>query len=360
MKKVLSSIGAVFGFTVLAAYAIFFAETGTFLNISVPRNSLSADVANVVAPAAPDAHTDAQAAVSAEANANVVADANSAAPAVNNDAPNSQASENPTIPNAVAPSTAVAIAKPKLVPTGAADRPATSTDSSATVVIATTSSTVSVPVPPTSAPQVSQPQTFSSSGTTLPYDKTNFADSAEWETIWGTLSTTQSGYMDLAAGSGSTGGTVYLKSSLGWADYIFSAELAWVGGQSFSLIGDYHDASNYVFCDYQRDASGTIEMQLKQYANGSEIALSPSLTVYPSINSAAPDNNSAPDVSASISVGGIYGTCSFGNQTVTNSGVGPERSAMSTPQSGGIGFSINDRVPNTASIIVKHLSAVSK
>jgi len=168
--------------------------------------------------------------------------------------------------------------------------------------------------------------------------------------------------MDLAAKSDSTGGSLYLAPSIGWSNYTFSATVDWVAGGSFELLANYRDASNYMFCNFKNDDGG-VTMQVEDYENGVNIALSPIVSVSVPISAPIPVSAGADathDIPVSISVGGLYATCSFNNQIVTNSGVGQGRTALAAPLTGGIGFSVNDRAPGTASVIVKSVDVVQK
>lgn len=340
MKKVFGTIGAVFGFFGLAMAAVFFMETinvnapapGTNLTADISANDAQlADVSAAVDPGASDSTaTPPEAGVDVPASATIVADTTTA--------PTPAPAPTPVVP---APVSASEPLPPQLDPT-----PVTSTVATATITV-TPTAPPAPPVSPVADATASTPGALS-----LPYDETNFTGDNNWQATWGVMKTTWENFIDLSAGPASDGGAIYLKNAGTWENYTMTATLDWVGGSTIGLMADYTDASNYVLCEYSKTGPGVITMQLVQYVNGNEIPLS----------SAAPVSWSGDgsDLGFSMDVDGIYGSCVFNGQTVSNEGVGAGRVAMNSSGSGGIGFTMRDSSPDTSEIIVRQVEVVEK
>jgi hypothetical protein len=352
MKKILASLGTIFGFFGLAMAAIFFMETTANTNYALPHGNLTADISanntvDAVNAAPPDQSPD--------ANANANPGTSTDAMTVSN--PSTQASQADTsvslplrpepkeasLPTLSAPMIA---ASTSIAPTYADNVPVISTAATATITV--------TPVAPLylPSPQQKNPREPVSGGLALPYDESVFRGDHEWQITWGTMNTTWSDFMDLSAGAESTGGAVYLKNSANWTNYTMSAALDWVGGRTVGLMADYDDASNYVLCEYAKTDPGTITMRLLQYVNGNEVFLSPGAPIS--------WDGGGSDLSLSIEVDGIYGTCSFNGQTISNNMIGPGTSVMNFQGIGGIGFTVSDPFPNASEIVVKHVSVIGE
>ena len=344
MKKALGAIAATLGFLGLASFILFFVMSPdqTFLS----GTSLTADIsANFFGNSSAPAPTgDGQA---TDAN---TANTPSAPTATSTD--NSQI--NAPTPSASVPILATdTIATSTITPEAAFEildnnNAVTSTDLPAAT--ATITVTPTVPPPPISLLQTTQ--NVSGDTSQLPYSEFNFTGDTDWESTWGILNITNSGYLQLSAGANSFGGAVYLKNGARWENYSMNATLDPIAGKTFGLMANYVDASNYVLCEYTVTSGDTATMQLAQYVKGYKIILFPSVL--------AAWNGYGTDINASIEISGVYSTCSFQNETISNEGIGAGKSAMSSPGSGTVGITINDSSPNVGQVIVKSVTVNAK
>ena len=332
MKKVLAALGATAGFIGLASFAIFFVETvgsGNFSWPTLPAGNLTADIsANVPQGTVATPPTDVPDAPAPPPLIAPVADTVTAEPLV----------QAPT-PTPLPP--------PAPVLTAIGDTsPATSTEATATIEVTTTT-----PTPPPTPLSIQEPQIAGSGDDlSLPYDESNFRGDQNWQATWGTLGTTWSGAMSLAAGAGTTGGAVYLKNSGSWSAYTLNATIDWTQGVTFGLMADYQDASNYVLCEFTKTGPGIITVKLKQYLGGAESDLTQ--------GTAVTWDGTATGIPVSMKVSGIYGTCSFNGTSVTNT-AGPGNSPIGVAPQGSIGFTVNDPTPGTAGIIVDSVAVAN-
>ncbi len=131
-----------------------------------------------------------------------------------------------------------------------------------------------------------------------------------------------------------------------------SATVDWTAGKTFGLMADYRDASNYVLCVFERTDPTTVAMRLAEFRGGSETFLTPEQTVS---WSGGPET----DVTASMKVTGVYGTCSFAGTSVSNDEIGAGNTAMSSIQNGSIGFTVSDPSPNVSQVIIKSVAVTS-
>ena len=200
----------------------------------------------------------------------------------------------------------------------------------------------------TPTPQSPTVQSVSENGFALPYNESNFQGDQNWQSTWGAMKVTFLGFMDLSATANTVGGAIYLKNSTAWTNYTMTASVDWVAGETIGLMADYTDASNYVLCEYAKSNSSTITFDLAQYANGNKTLLSPAASTSWNGNGSGP--------ALSISISGIHGACSFNGQTISNDKIGPGTSPMSSPESGGVGFTINDAIPNISEIVIKKVT----
>lgn len=367
MKKAFAVVGGILAFAGAATMVIFFVETTTLPNPSVPPGNLSADIAanvptNQLADAS--ANTDPNAEITAAAfdtPTDASADASSSldtptssdnAIATTTTAPAEPAPAPVTSAPTPTPAPAAITPPPNptaLQPTFAENTPATSTVATATITV-TPTAPAPPPIPPAPQPsaQPVTPRVVAAGDLSLPYNEASFAGDNNWQNVWGVTNTTFSGYLDLSAGPASTGGAVYLKNADGWANYTMSATLDWLNGDMIDLLANYNGASNDVACEYTKTAPGVVTMQFVQYVNGNEIFLSP--------GAAIDWNGTASDLALSIKVDGVHGACSFNGQSISNDSIGPGISAMNAPGSGGVGFSVSDPTPDTSEIIVKQVS----
>lgn len=215
------------------------------------------------------------------------------------------------------------------------------------------SSTVTTAAAPNTpvVPSVASP--VDSQGLALPYTESNFTNNENWLATWGTMTVTQKGFLHLTANGDSTGGAAYLNDSGSWTNYTFAATLDWQGGKIFGLMANYRDASNYILCEFRRADSGGVTMQLKEYRGGREMALTP-------LTAASTESPMGSDITASIAVNGIYGTCSFNGQTVSNSAAGPGVSSMASSTNGAIGFAAHDPNPGASDMVIKYVRVTDR
>ena len=347
MKKIFGPIAAVIGFAAIASFILFVEMSPSTLNGAslfaslVPQNSpnLTADISSVFPggeSAAPDA-----------------------APVDQNEVPPAQPASEETIiavsstPISTPPPTSTSLSTPTssfavVMPTSTG---IASTDSpeSATPDFPEATATISVtPTAPTPT-EISQPLIDVATGTTsaLPYNESNFSGDTNWQTTWGSLQITGGGYLELSASPNSIGGTVYLKNAQEWSSYAMDDVVDLESGQSFALIADYADASNYVACEYTKTDTNTLAVQLVQYAHSYRIPLTSAVTL---------TSGAAVDLDVGIQTQGIYGSCALDGETITNQGMGPGRIPMASSWNGGIGFSVNDPTVGTSRLIVKSVS----
>ncbi|HUZ92501.1 MAG TPA: hypothetical protein VNG29_00690 [Candidatus Paceibacterota bacterium] len=354
MKRVFVAIGAVAGFLGLAALFIFFIETTGGIGPALPVGSLAADLSarystsgaqpvqsNQLADIGAIANSDGTGATTATGVSTGISQIDTSASPPETQAATSTPTPDETAtvsPPAPGPSPEQ---NPESTPVGRPDP--------GNIPVATTTITVTA----TAAPPLSRetPQkTPVAGGIPLPYRESNFSGDQNWQTTWGAVHTTWSGSLDLSTGAGSLGGAVYLKNVSNWTNYALNAALDWIGGNTFGLMADYNDASNYVLCEYIKTASDTVSMRLAEYLNGGEIFLSPETPVA--------WNGSGSNLAVTMSVNGIYGGCSFNGQSISSATIAPGYSGMSRPGSGSIGFVVHAPSPGTGQIIVKQVSVV--
>lgn len=362
MKKVLASISVVFGFVGLATLVIFFVETGTF-GSALPSNALTADIsANnpVTAPDAAAAPANQLADISADTDTGVDTTTATVAPQAVTDTTSSSATSTATPdaepsadqtaatpPPAATPiPTTTAIAAPAFAPIPVA--PSDANDSS-TLPLATATITVSPSAPAPAIPPASPyPATAAAP---ISYDESVFLPGNQnWNAPWGSLTDTYQNFMDLSAGPQSTGGSVYLQNESDWSNYTMSATVDWIAGRTIGLMANYDNASNYALCEYSNNGTGAVTMQLAEYINGNEIFLTPTSSV--------PWAGGATDIDLVMNVHGVYGSCSFNGQTISNSAPGPGITPMSFSGSGSIGFVVHGPTPDTSEIVIKDVKVV--
>jgi hypothetical protein len=349
MKKILTVIGTIVSFFGLASFTLFMIMSPPGIpNPATPssRTGLAADIGGIISG---DGSAGDVAATEADANTVATGDVNAGDTAAAN-----TASDGTVITPATTGQTTTTDITTPLAPNVTTS--ITSVAAPTVIVPALPEATATVTVTPTapppppahSAPTV-QSQTSAASATTpaLPYGESNFASDTNWKTTWGTAGTTSAGSLRLAAAANSVGGAVYLENATGWTNYTMHTTLDLLGGTTFGLMANYIDASNYVLCEYTA-ATSTIAIQLSQFTDGYETALTPNVDV--------PWDGNGSDLNASIKVGGLYGTCSLNGQTVSNEGIGAGKSAMSQTGNGSIGFTVNDAAPGTSEITVGQVS----
>jgi hypothetical protein len=339
MRKILVTLATVFGFLGLTALTLFFIMSPNQSFTPPSGTALTADIsANFFG-------NDAAVPSTTESTTTIVAlEAPTSSPTTT--AATSPVAATPTTPT-VTPSTPTPPPQSSTVPT---DESQNTTAPSLPVATATITVTPTAPPPPPLlSPDVQTTPT--STKLSLPYDETDFSGDADWNATWGFMDTSDSGWLRLSAGPDSLGGAAYLQGAAGWTNYSMSATLDPVAGNTFDLMADYNDASNYVVCEYTVIGANAATMQLAQYIKGYRIDLTASTPVV--------WNGYGTDINTSMSVNGIYGSCSLGGKTVSNEGIGAGNVPMESPASGSVGIGINDPSPNTAQVILKDLKVVA-
>ena len=278
MKKVIGTIGAIVGFLGLAAIAVFFMEATTGTGYALLPGDLLADLSALRTHATPTNQlADVNAVMNADAGTstadNGVVLASSTTDLQTAISPSSSATQTPSSPTDNTP--VIAVPQPA-TPTLFNDAPVTSPDlPEATATITVTPTAPAIPPPP--GPITTQAP--SDDALALPYSESILPIDTNWQTTWGTATMTGTGAMQLSAAADSIGGAIYLKNSAGWANYTMNAMLNWSASQTFGLVADYRNASDYVVCEYTKAGSYVLNVQLLQYAAGNEIALTPATPV---------------------------------------------------------------------------------
>lgn len=95
---------------------------------------------------------------------------------------------------------------------------------------------------PTPAPVVEAPSTPTT--LKLPYYSSNFND---WNVIWGNVSTTTDGMLEIKASETTNGGQVLLPHTSDWTNYKYTASV-FVKQSSVTLISRYVDDNNFLAC----------------------------------------------------------------------------------------------------------------
>jgi peptidoglycan/xylan/chitin deacetylase (PgdA/CDA1 family) len=174
----------------------------------------------------------------------------------------------------------------------------------------------------------------------LPYQETNFSNDPNWEKSWGVLAVDQSNFLDIGANASTTGGGALLAGSSAWTNYIFTATLDWVKGQTLSLLARYNDNNDDVSCEF--DNTGSI--RIYRLSGGQQVVLG---------QGTAPSFSTLNDVTVSIQVNDGHVQCGLDSSIVPdyiNWGMPPQL------LQGGIGFDTWDPQANNSQIIVKQVS----
>jgi hypothetical protein len=354
MRKIVAAVGTIIGFIALASFTIFFVMSPPASGVDLPADSLTANIA-LNAPGGAPALTPPP--VTPDLAATTSAPASTPA-----EEPSTTPSPVPTPALNPAPSpTATPTPVPTPAPTPAEPAifsPVVLTENSDTPPLATTTITVSATPPP--PPPSSEPAAPQGTGANLalPYRESNFAGDANWQTTWGAETVTNEGSLQLAAGANSIGGAVYLKNDPLWTNYAMNAVVDLAGGQTFGLMADYHDASNYILCEYTA-SPGTVNVQFDQFTDGYKTALTPRVAIPWGNASGTAEDSTSPDLNVAIAVHGVYGSCSLNGQLVSNEGAGPGKVPMSQSGSGTIGFTVSDPTPGTSRLTVKSVSVAA-
>ncbi len=374
MKRIFAALAAVLGFMGIATLVLFFSMAPSlsfpiplFRGFALPgAGNLTADIAaNIGGAAAGPAFPNGQQAIVAvgfpaappAAPASTAVASSSASGTASAVSPKTN-TEISAAPISASDATPAATASPK--PSSSAATSSSETTPVPKLPIA--SATITVAPIATAPPSLSAPSSQSSevppssasSTLPLPFSESDFAADTRWQVAWGTISAA-GGTLELSAGAHSFGGTAYLNvpGAMAWTNYAMNAALTLDGGTFFSLMADYADASDYVDCEYTANiASGTIAMQLAQYAKGYRTPLSSPVTV--------PWSGKGAALAASIAVNGMYGTCGLNGATATNEGVGVGRAPIAPHAGGTIGFGVNDALPAASAITVRAVTVTAQ
>lgn len=207
-----------------------------------------------------------------------------------------------------------------------------------------------VPVPDSTPP--AQPTSTTPIVPALPYAQSDFTGDKNWSAPWGTMTITSAGSIDMLPKINGTGATVVLKNPLNWSNYTLRANVNWVSGETFGLVADYKDGSDYVECEYDETDPDSIIITLKQYTKGVQTNLAQSGefiwndTVRSSVN-----------VSMVVNAG--YATCGFDGHSFSNIIPTPGRYLIGGTQTGAVGVTMWDPSPNTAEVIVNSIKVTS-
>jgi peptidoglycan hydrolase-like protein with peptidoglycan-binding domain len=155
---------------------------------------------------------------------------------------------------------------------------------------------------------------------TLPYHAETFTD---WQTAWGSVSTTSTGELHLQGTLTNNGAEAIYPASLKWTDYRYTVNASVAFG-NISLIARYIDGNNFLSCGFSRDW-----VEIDQVANGTSTVLA-SKSVPGILTGYSPAKTTA----VSMSVKG---------NTVSCAGFGPSDNITYTlpagsPMQGGIGI----------------------
>lgn len=120
--------------------------------------------------------------------------------------------------------------------------------------IETIANNTNVPVeifPPadvTSTPIQEETLASTTNSLSLPYQSSLFWN--EWHSDWGSATTSPDGVLLLRATASTTGATALLPDSKEWTDYSYTADITFNVNGSFSLLGRYTDAKNFLSCTF--------------------------------------------------------------------------------------------------------------
>ena len=173
----------------------------------------------------------------------------------------------------------------------------------------------------------------------IPYAENNFTGDANWQRAWGNGTVDTAGHLEIGAMLANTGGGMSLANSSKWSNYIFTATIAWVKGETFTMIADDNGNDNAVKCVFDR--SGAIGIY-RSWDNGNDQLIGQGTPFALAI---------AGDVQAFIEVNGTHVYCGIGSG-VASSYLSPQLT------NGGIGFDAWDPNLNNSLIIVKSLSVI--
>ena len=98
----------------------------------------------------------------------------------------------------------------------------------------------------------------------LPYSAQTFDD---WQTSWGSVSTTSTGALHLEGSLQNNGAEAIYPKSMDWTDYHYQADVSVANG-NISLIGRYVDSNNFLACSFAKNW-----VEIDQVYNGTSTVL---------------------------------------------------------------------------------------
>jgi hypothetical protein len=197
------------------------------------------------------------------------------------------------------------------------------------------------PIVPAPAPAAAQTATTTKA---LPYSINIFSESQGWKNAWGNISIATDS-LTISSDNADTGAGIILGGGDGWTNYIFTATVDWIKGQTFSLMARYSSGSNYVMCSF--DDEGNVS--IFRTSDGQQQLIGQGAVA----NFSTQNPAQSPVVQASIEVRDTHVQCGL------NGGMVPDNlySGMSQElMSGGIGFTVWDPDDGNSQISVTNIS----
>jgi hypothetical protein len=215
------------------------------------------------------------------------------------------------------------------------------------IAVAAPSPVVTPPLqtlPPPPVPSSTPEAVVATTTKTLPYDIDTFNQNQGWNIYWGNFSVATDS-LTMAASTDGTSAGVLLDGTNSWDNYVFTATLDWVKGETFGLYARYTDAQNYVLCYYDEPYLGQIDISLEQHINGTEYTLATGEIMNF-------DQWGGSNITAGIRVFNTQGACYFNNNVVSSAETGY---TINPPYSGDVGFTTWDPAKNNTELIVKSI-----
>ncbi len=211
------------------------------------------------------------------------------------------------------------------------------------VATSTAPATTTAPVP--TPPPVALATTTVQATTTItvPFSQNGFSDMAGWQRTWGSVAVA-SDSLEIGATTstaGTTGGEAILPGSSDWNNYVFTATIDLVSGETFSLEAQRDSEGDYFSCSFSN--GGDIDDYLNEGDNQYSLA-----------SGHASDFAFGTPVTASIRVVNGQVACALNGATV------PESVSYGLPtgmlSGGGIGVLAWAPTPGTAELLLEDIS----
>ena len=135
--------------------------------------------------------------------------------------------------------------------------PSVSTSTTSATDASTTPTVTVIAMASTSSPQATTTPS-------LPYNAQTFDD---WQTSWGSVSTTSTGGLHLEGSLQNNGAEAIYPKSMDWTDYRYQADVSVANG-NISLIGRYVDSNNFLACSFAKNW-----VEIDQVYNGTSTVL---------------------------------------------------------------------------------------